>query len=367
VLALAGFVAVRLLVLSTVAVAAARDGRSLVDVLTRGDARWYARVAEDGYGRVVLHEDGRHLADYAFFPLFPALERVASELTGLEVRTAGLLVSAVASLVAAAGVFAVTERVAGTRTAVVTTVLWAVVPVGVVQSMAYSESLFTALAAWSLHAVLRRSWLLAGALACAAGATRPVGAAVVLAVVAAALASMVADWPRDETQPRRRDPRRAAVAIAPAGLVGYLAWVGWATGRPDGYFAVAAGWGNGLDGGRAFVTWIGGQLTGSNLVGGQAVVAGLAVLAVSVVALVRRQVPAPLKVFAVVIVVLALTTSGYFGSKPRYLLPAFPLLIPLADVLARRLPLRVAIGVLAVAAGAAAVFAPVWLLDPGPP
>jgi hypothetical protein len=29
-------------------------------------------------------------------------------------------------------------------------------------------------------------------------------------------------------------------------------------------------------------------------------------------------------------VILAFVTSGYFGSKPRYLLPAFPLMIPIA-------------------------------------
>ena len=42
--------------------------------------------------------------------------------------------------------------------------------------------------------------------------------------------------------------------------------------------------------------------------------------------------------YSATLVVLALTTSGYFGSKPRYLLPAFGLLLPLAVRLARVRP-----------------------------
>lgn len=69
--------------------------------------------------------------------------------------------------------------------------VWAVLPVGIVQSMAYSESLFTALAAWSLYAVLTGRWVTAGVLASLSGLTRPVGLAVVAAVWAAAVASFL--------------------------------------------------------------------------------------------------------------------------------------------------------------------------------
>ena len=63
---------------------------------------------------------------------------------------------------------------------------------------------------------------------------------------------------------------------------------------------------------------------------------------------------------------LALTTSGYFGSKPRYLLPAFPLLLPVALRLSR-LRLRTAAGVLGVLAAGSAAYGAAWLLGPGPP
>jgi hypothetical protein len=81
---------------------------------------------------------------------------------------------------------------------------------------------------------------------------------------------------------------------------------------------------------------------------------------------IRQRQPLPLVVFAGLLVLLALTTSGYFGSKPRYLIPAFPLLFPMARWLAvRGLWFRVTLlgGLTLVAA----VYGAVWLLGEGPP
>jgi len=44
------------------------------------------------------------------------------------------------------------EHVNGERVGLLLVLLWAALPVGAVQWMSYSESLFTALAAWSLAA-----------------------------------------------------------------------------------------------------------------------------------------------------------------------------------------------------------------------
>ena len=55
-----------------------------------------------------------------------------------------------------------------------------------------------------------------------------------------------------------------------------------------------------------------------------------------------------------------------FGSKPRYLLPAFPLLLPIAGWLAvRRMTWQA--GIAAAAAVVAAGYGAVWLLGSGPP
>jgi Dolichyl-phosphate-mannose-protein mannosyltransferase len=357
VLAVALVLAVRALGVAVLAAAATATGRSAHARLVRWDAQWYAGIARSGYGHTVHHPDGRLLADYAFFPLLPVLERAVSSVTGLAVVDAGLVVTWLATAAAAWGIFAVGERVAGRRAGLLLVGLWAALPVAVVTSMAYSEALFTALAAWALHAVLTRRWVLAGLLAAAAGLTRPVGVAVVVAVAVPAVL---------EVARRRRSRPLAALVLAPMGTLGYLAWVGVRTGDPLGYFRVADGWGNGFDGGAAFARWTAGRLTGPTWPLGALLVLGvLALLALLVLALRDRQ-PLPLLLLAGTLVVLALTTAGYFGSKPRYLLPAFPLLLPVAVRLSRGRPRSVALLLGALVAGSAA-YGATWLLGPGPP
>lgn len=364
-LAVGGFVAVRALGLLVLFVVAHQQGRSGYRLLTSWDAQWYARIAEDGYGFSLRHPDGRLLADYAFFPLLPFLERCLAALTGLSAEATGLVISTASSVAAAAGIFAVARLVIGSRAAVVATVLWAALPVGLALSMAYTEALFTALAAWSLYAVLSGRWLTAALLAFAAGLTRPSGVAVVAAVVVAAIAPAASR--RDRGSPGA-GPIRPLVAalVAPVGLLGYLGWAGWSLGSVTGYLEVANGWGNGIDGGVAFAGWIRDLLDGDTVMLGVLVVLGVGVLVALFYLGIRQGQPLPLVIFTATIIMLALSTSGYFGSKPRYLLPAFPLVFPLAQWLARR-GTAVCVAVLALLSAAAAVYGSIWLAGPGPP
>ncbi|MYR59293.1 hypothetical protein GTY54_24660, partial [Streptomyces sp. SID625] len=157
----------------------AARGKSAYTLLTaRWDSLWYARVAGGGYGYEVRLPNGDVHADLAFFPLLPWLERLGATVGPLSYADAGFAVGLLASLAAAWGIFAVVDHVYDRRAGICAVLLWAVLPVGIVQSMAYSESLFTALAAWALYCVLTGRWVGAGALALLAGLTRPVGLAV---------------------------------------------------------------------------------------------------------------------------------------------------------------------------------------------
>ncbi|CAL9382368.1 hypothetical protein SUDANB106_01097 [Streptomyces sp. enrichment culture] len=357
--ALLSYAGVRALGLLVLAGWAAAEGGSAHTLLSaRWDSLWYARIAEDGYGYIARLPDGGTHPDLAFFPLLPALERGLSALVALSAPDAGLAVSAVSSLCAAAALFAIGDRLHGRRAGVTLAVLWAALPVGIVQSMAYSESLFTALAGWGVYAVLTGRWVWAGTLAAFAGLTRPVGAAVVAAVWLTA-----AERFRRE---RRWEPRVAAgVLLAPLGWFGYVGWVGLRTGSPVGYLDVQGQWGNGFDGGLAFAAFVWKHLTGS-VVGGVGLLAGVALVVWLYVLCVRRGQPLPLLAYAGTVVVLALCAKGYFGSKPRLLLPAFPLLLPAAAALARWRTAASAT-VLTVAAFGAAVYGAVWLHGSGPP
>ncbi|MQY15301.1 hypothetical protein SRB5_54800 [Streptomyces sp. RB5] len=349
------YVVVRLLGLITLALWSDRPEKGVTRLLSeRWDSLWYVRVVEEGYGFTLHAADGRVLSDLAFFPLLPWLEEALSRLTPLTPGGAGLLVSAVAGIAAAGGLYAVGELLYGRRAGVALAVLWAALPVAVVQSMAYSESLFTALAVWSLYAVLTGRWAGAGTLAALAGLARPVGAAVAAGVW---LAAVVA-WREGRAGWRLY----AGMALAPVGGLGYLVWVGVRTGDPFGYFAVQEAWGNGFDGGLAFARFIGGQ----SVLAGAGLGAGVGLLGWAFVLGVRQKQPPALLAYTALVVVLALGASGFIGSKPRLLLPAFPLLLPAAVALARARP-AVAWTTAAALTAVSAVYGAIWLTGSGPP
>ncbi len=367
--ALLGYAAVRALGLLALALwSAARDKSAYTLLTARWDSLWYTRVAELGYGYEVRLPNGDVHSNLAFFPLLPWLERLGAAVSPLSYADAGFVVSLLASLAAAWGIFAVADHVYGPRVGVCAVLLWAVLPVGIVQSMAYSESLFTALAAWSLYAVLTGRWVTAGTLAALAGLTRPVGLAVAAAVWAAAITAYVRDRREDGRGGGPGVRRVLGMLFAPLGAAGYVLWVGHRTGKgPLGYLDVQAGWRNGFDGGAAFARFVAGKFTSfPAALAGVGLVVAVALLAWLCVVCVRQRQPLPLLVYAGIVTVLALCASSYFGSKPRLLLPAFPLLFPLAVTLARLRTARSAAVVCGVAV-VSAVYGAFWLNGSGPP
>ncbi|MYT29725.1 hypothetical protein GTY73_13025 [Streptomyces sp. SID8354] len=368
---LAAYAAIRLLGLIVLMAWSAADGKDWHTLLTaRWDSLWYTRVAEQGYGYTVHLPNGDVHSDAAFFPLLPWLERGLSALTPLSAADAGMAVAWAASLAAAAALYVTGERLHGPRAGVLLAALWAALPVGIVQSMAYSESLFTALAAWGLYCVLTGRWVWAGALAALAGLTRPVGAAVVAAVwisAAVTVANERAGGVRARAFLRGRHRRMLlGVALAPLGWCAYVLWVGAREGSLTGYLDVQAGWHNGFDGGLAFAAFVWQQLTGPAFAAGLALLTGVALVIWLYVHGVRKGQPLPLAVYGGTVLLIALTAKGYFGSKPRLMMPAFPLLLPLAAGLARWRPVRSWLVIGVVAAGSA-VYGAFWLNGSGPP
>jgi hypothetical protein len=367
--ALVAYAAVRGLGLTVLGIAAAATGKSPHTLLgERWDSVWYARIAARGYGYEIRVPDGGLHSDLAFFPLFPALERAASQVTPLSVPDAGLLVSWSASLFAAWGIFTVGARLYGRRTGIVLAVLWGAYPTAFVQSMAYTETLFTALAAWALYAVLTGRWITAGGLALLAGLTRPSAAAVVAAVWIAAAVAVVRGL-RAGASPgellRGHTRTLLGVLLAPLGWLAYVLFVGVRNGSPFAYFEVQRRWGNGFDGGRALAGFVWQNLT-SDVLAGSALCAVPALVLWLVWRSARQRQPLPLLVYAAAMVVISLVGSGYFGSRPRLMMPAFPLLLPAAVALARLRPVRTAL-VLGAAASASAAYGAVTLLGSGPP
>ncbi|PVC89416.1 hypothetical protein DBP19_22210 [Streptomyces sp. CS090A] len=365
--ALAVYAAVRALGLLALWAAAQASGKAPLARLTgRWDSVWYQRIAENGYGYTATLPDGTLHPDLAFFPLLPALERGISEVTPLTLGGAGLLVAWTAGLLAAWGIFAVGAELYGRRTGVVLAALWGVYPTAFVQSMAYTETLFTALAAWALYAVLKGRWLVAGALCVLAGLTRPSAAALIAALAITAAVTLVREIRAGNGlgPVLRRNARMiAGVALAPLGWLAYVVFVAVREGSPFAYFDVQARWGNSIDGGRALA----GFIAGLPLPAALGLCAALGLLGWLVVLCVRQRQPLPLLVYGIAIVVISLIGAGYFGSRPRLMMPAFPLLLPPAAALVRLRSTGRAAAVIAALACASAAYGAWTLLGAGPP
>lgn len=309
-------------------------GARPIDVLGSWDGWWYERIARIGYHPVLIHLAGdpgrvKHNST-AFFPLYPALMRGVADVTPFGLFGAGMIVSVLASVFAAAGIFAVVEQIGGTRAGILAAGLWAVAPGSGAEWAVYSDSVFIALAAWSCYCVMTKRWWLAGALALVAGLNRPTAVALIGAV---GLAALVALWRREGDW---KGPV-GAIVLAPIGLAGYVGWVGWRAGQWDAYVVLERGaWGHYFDwGAGTFHAMRGVALARydygpahpvADLIGALVVIA----LPTLLVALLVKRTPVVLVAYTLATLVLTLGSTGFFSNTSRYSLAAFPLLIPLA-------------------------------------
>jgi hypothetical protein len=216
--ALTVFAVARLAGIAVVTVWTHRRGQHPRDVLgLKWDALWYHRIADWGYGTFIpsWYGPGLRYSDLAFFPLYPMTVRAVDDVLPVGSVASALLIAWVSAALAAWGVFAVVDHCYGRRTATALVLIWGLLPHAVVLSMAYTEPMMCALAAWALYATMTRRWLTAGVLSALAGLCRPNG----IAVAAAVGVSVLADaWHR----------KRAGLPQQPRAWLAALA--GWTLG-----------------------------------------------------------------------------------------------------------------------------------------
>ncbi len=204
----------------------ADDGAAfpLVGVWQRWDACWYSKIAAFGYEPAEMSAN--------FWPLFPALMRVVAGVVGGSVALGGVIVSAIAYVLAMTGVHRLLAGDFDTTVARRTVLLISIFPSAFFLFAPFTEALFLALAVWTVAMARERRWLLAFALGLLAALTRIQGIFLVLPIGWEALAASGAlAWrPRRLGQGPALDARPlAAGLIAAAGpLVGFLAFFGYA-------------------------------------------------------------------------------------------------------------------------------------------
>jgi hypothetical protein len=146
-----------------------RDGPAfpLAGVWERWDACWYAKIATHGY------EPGERAV--AFFPLFPATERIVGAISGLPVPVAGMVVAGVAFVGAIVGLVRLVASSHGLTIGRRSALMLSVFPAAFFLFAPFTEALFLAGAVWSLVFARDRRWLLAAACATVGALTRAQG------------------------------------------------------------------------------------------------------------------------------------------------------------------------------------------------
>jgi hypothetical protein len=360
------YAAVRVLTLA-VAALLLHHGRfrawSLLHLIVSWDSGRFLYIAAHGYAYVqgYQHPDSI-LASYPGYPL--AIDTIAW-VPGIGLERAGFAVTIAAGLAAAWGLTRLGMALTGDRRLSLAMVaVWAVAPASIVLSMVYSEAFFCALAIWSLVALLERRWLTAGVLTIGAGLARSsTGVALVAAVTVAALPTVIAAL-------RARQPAamwwRPAVALllSPLGVLGYWTYSAVRLRRLGGFTWLEKNGHDSFDWGQGVFLAVKDVLFGHPPAVEVMTLFVLAAAVVLTICSLTERFPWSVHAYTLAIVVIALGVGPlYLGSKPRFLLPAVLLSVPVARLLAP-LPgwlLGLVIGVL----GAASVWFSLFLMTAG--
>jgi hypothetical protein len=295
------------------------------------DGGWWIRVATEGYPQGFTYDAQGKMSgnSLAFFPFYPSLIKLLDG-TGLDAGSSALIIAWVAAAVACVLLYQLGTVLSGGRARVgfILVVLFCTQPMSIVLSMGYSEALFIALVAGVLLACWYERWMVAGVVSCAAGLTRPTGAAVALALLVAVIVAMV--------QHRARWTALIGAAIGLAGVPAYLLWVGLRVGHLDAWFQIqTAGWGTTTDYGKSSFEFVKDTLhQGDGFVQVSVALLLIAAVVATIIAVTRRT-WLPLTVYGVITVAMVVGQAGYYHSKPRLLIPALLTLVPAAFVAAR--------------------------------
>ncbi|MEO9329605.1 hypothetical protein [Gordonia aurantiaca] len=369
--ALAVYLVVRAIGILTLARFADLRDTTLGHALTVWDGQWMLAIATHGYGGVpatLTDARGIHTSDtaYAFFPGYPYLVGFLAKLPGVTPFGAALTLNLVLGCVAAVGAARlgmVCARMMADRspigrapertTGLFLVVLFAATPMSIVLNMAYTEAMFCALATWALVGILERRWLLAGVMAALCGLCRPTAAVIIgVVVLAAAVFLWKTRGDNDSANTATRVRALVAIIVSPAGYLAYLGVVWAHTGSPTGWFRIQTeGWDTEFDWGVAAFNFVNEQLVNASDVAPVAtswiVLSTLLMLCVGVWA----RLPWPVLLFGSLLVAQIVLSSGLMMSRPRLLLPAFVLLIPLAMALARMRRVTAALVVVPIVVG----------------
>lgn len=307
------------------------------------DAGWYMNAAQNGYPDFVSDQPGHDAqSNIAFFPLFPLLVRFVQGLTGWTFLASGVLVSIASGLAAALVIWVLVRHLADDEGAIRAVALFSFFPASVSMVLPFSEGVAVGFSAACLYFLVRERWLLAGMAAGFATAARPTAMVLTLCCVYAAGMAVLR---------KRQWSALVCIPLAPLGVVAYFTFLKFRTGRFTAWFDVLeAGWAQKTDFGRGTLNAVR-LVLHSPLVDLNALSATLALGATiaGFIALLYWRPPTVIILYAAAVSALALTSG--IGSRPRYMLSAFPLLMALGVVTRKPVSFSIVLGMSATGLG----------------
>ncbi len=316
------------------------------------DAGWYETIARTGYGPL-----GRD--SLRFFPAVPALTHALAWLPGLGDGPALVLLANAAALAATAMLYLLVRRETGSG-AVARRAVWilSLLPAAFVLVMGYAESVLLVFAVGCFLALrpppgaeaARPRLVVAGALAFAAALTRPIGVLLFLAVAA----EVVRWWPR-----LGRSERVAGIGAVVAPFVGVAAFLAWSKHTVGDWWApVRVQLQSSHHGGLSdpFTRLYDDARGVLHHHVGTALHVPWVLLAVAMLLVCWRRLPAPYTLFAAAVLITAVAGSN-LDSFERYALSAFPLSIAAALLLTETQLERVVLALLSAGLAAYALLA----------
>lgn len=138
---------------------------------SKWDSNWYLKIAENGYYST---------KSTAFFPLYPILIRVLSDITNLNPVICGIIISSICFLIALYFAQKLIEIDFDSRAAKRVVYILALNPVAFYFTSVYTESTFLMLSILCLYNIRKRRWFLAAMAGAFCSATRNTGVLLVI-------------------------------------------------------------------------------------------------------------------------------------------------------------------------------------------
>lgn len=329
----------------------------------RFDGNWYAQIATSGY----WFAGPQQQSAVAFFPAYPGILWGLHSVTTVSVKLLGSIVTIACGLGAVLAIFSWFRTHATSRVARIGVITLLVYPYAFyLFGAVYGDALFIFTAVGAFLLLERDHPILAGLLGAVATATRPVGIALIIGLVAVALwrrqviEKGASPW-RPRVMWRRVRPADAGVLLSLGGLLGYVTYLGIRFGHPLAFDEVqqAPGWDQG-SGPRTWfkITWFqqiknlprwlidwiqnGDTATFEKVQYAVTVILqGCFVIGFLVLAwLVWRKFGWGYGLYCFSMLAIALIGTKDFQGTGRYLLATFPCFLALGGVLAERRRLR---------------------------